>query len=51
MFDDLTRTMIKNNADLTDEKLKRNPSLRRQGSRRQIRVQDEPITPPNRKCC
>lgn len=51
LFDELTRTMIKNDAILVDEKLKRNPSLRRQGSRRQIRVQDEPTTPPNRKCC
>jgi GTPase SAR1 family protein len=64
IFDELTRSkfafistlilssaMIKNNADLMESKLRRNPSLRRQGSRRQIRVQNEPVAPVNRKCC
>jgi len=51
VFDELTRTMIKNSATLLDQKLKRNPSLRRQGSRRQIRVQNEPTQPAGRKCC
>jgi GTPase SAR1 family protein len=46
-----TLAMIKNNAELMESKLQRQPSLRRQGSRRQIRIADEAPQPQGRKCC
>ncbi|KAI6241772.1 Ras-related protein Rab-21 [Aphelenchoides fujianensis] len=53
VFEDLTRIMLKNHAAQLDARLQRQPSLRRQGSRRQLRIADEEERPPSsgRKCC
>ncbi|KAI6181667.1 Ras-related protein Rab-21 [Aphelenchoides besseyi] len=52
IFEELTRTMIKNHNVQLENKLQRQPSLRRQGSRRQLRIADEdPPQSNKRKCC
>ncbi|KAI6222519.1 Ras-related protein Rab-21 [Aphelenchoides besseyi] len=52
IFEELTRTMIKNHDVQMENKLQRQPSLRRQGSRRQLRIADEdPPQTNKRKCC